>query len=126
MSGLSPILRAPYIGEMGGDDTHEAKFHKVAIPATAKVTADMDDLLITLEKQLEPIFKDMDEARLYRIAHGDDMQIPGTNIASNVSTRLIARYWWERRQRAKQERRKRIAIGVGIVAAFAAVISALT
>ncbi len=93
---------------------------------TAKATAEMNAILITLEKQLEPIFKDMDEARLYRIAHGDDVQIPGTNIASKETTQLIARYWLEKRQRAKQERRMWIAIGVAVVAAFAAVISALT
>ncbi len=111
---------------MGGDDTHEAKLHKVVISVTAKATAEMNAILITLEKQLEPIFKDMDEARLYRIAHGDDVQIPGTNIASKETTQLSARYWLEKRQRAKQERRMWIAIGVAVVAAFAAVISALT
>ena len=111
---------------MGDDDSREPELHKISISATAKVSADMDAFLITLEKHLEPIFKVMDEARLYRIAHGDDVQVPGANIASNYTTQLIARYWLEKRQRAKQERWKRFAIGVAVVSAFAGVIAVLT
>ena len=80
-------------------DHRKPEVHSVSIKAAAKVSVKMDAILITLEQQLEPVFQEMDMARLYRISQGEELNIPGVGNAPKEPAKLIARHWYDKRLR---------------------------
>ena len=86
--------------------------------ATIIVNAATDNL----EEALAPLFKDLDEARLYRIAKGDDARLSSVADDKRHSVQLIAEYWWQKRQTAKHVRLTLIATVAAVVSASAAIV----
>lgn len=113
--------------------------HEVAIAAKAKVHVKMDAILITLEEQLAPIFREMDLPRLLRIAEGEELILPGVKDVPKGPAQTIVRHYYDERVREEDQELTResinvarrglitswIAIGISIIAAIAAIVSAM-
>ena len=61
---------------------------------TIRVDATIDNL----EEVLAPIFRDLDEARLFRIAQGDEARLSAVADHNRRAVQLIAEYWWQKKE----------------------------
>lgn len=113
--------------------------HEVTFSAKAEAHVKMDAILITLEEKLAPIFREIDLARLLRIAEGEELIIPGVKEIPKGPAQTIARHYYNERVREEDQELTResikiarrglitswIAIGISITAAIAAIASVM-
>ncbi len=101
------------------NETPELVTHEVEIAATAEGVASLDPVLITLEDQLAPTFREMDMARLYRISQGENISVPGGYSGSQKAVQLIAQHWYNERVGQKRQTQNILAmIAVALLAAL--------
>ena len=101
------------------NETPERVTHEVEIAATAEGVASLDPVLITLEDQLAPTFREMDMARLYRISQGENISVPGGYSGSQKAVQLIAQHWYNERVGQKRQTQNIVAmIAVALLAAL--------
>lgn len=98
----------------------------------------MDAVLITLDQQLAPIFREMDLARLYRISEGEELIDPGVRNSPREPTKFVGRYWYDKRVRDEENQlvrenlnisrrgllTSRLALGISLILAIAGSLSA--
>ena len=68
-------------------------------------TVEIKPVVITLEEKLRPILREMDLDRLYQLKEGADLVIEGAEDMPKERVKLLAGFWYEKREREQDSER---------------------